>query len=111
MSYIKAKVLLPALAVAVAGIMMFGISNASAACGGSQVCAWTGNGFTGSEIFLACYPGSIPFSFPEARSLKNHCSIGQEFGWAEGGSTNWKFCMSPGGERPEPGRVNVERKC
>jgi hypothetical protein len=78
-------------------------------CVSGELCIWTGTFYTGSEGSLACYAGTIPLVFPEARSAKNRCGISQELGWSEGGSINWKFCMSPGGERPEPGRFNVYR--
>jgi hypothetical protein len=32
-------------------------------------------------------------------------------GWWDGSSVNWKFCMNPGGERPDPGRFNYVGGC
>lgn len=112
MNYVKMKTVVPLLVAAIAATVLVGGSQASGttlACGGSQVCAWEGSSYTGSERYLSCYMGSIPLLFPESRSAKNHCGISQEFGWSEGGSTNWKFCMNSGGERPDPGRFNTER--
>jgi len=98
---------------AVAGILLLGIHTSGARaenhCGTSEVCIWTGASYGGTEGRLACYVGTIPIGFPEQYSAKNRCSISQELGWNEGGSINWKICMNPGGERPEPGRLNVYR--
>ena len=86
---------------------------AAQACGGGQVCAWTGSFYSGSEWYLSCPGGptpSWPIGFPESYSAKNNCG-GQyiQIGWTEGGSTNWKACMNPGGDRPNPGRINTYR--
>lgn len=101
------------LLVVAAGLLMFNFQTSAAQaenkCTSGEFCAWSGTFYTGSEAFLACYKGSIPLSFPEMRSAKNRCGIAQELGWAEGGSINWKFCMNPGGERPDPGRFNTYR--
>ena len=100
------------LLAAVAGMLLLGIQASGARaenkCASGEVCAWTGTSYTGSEAFLVCPSGTGFEEFvPEMNSAKNRCS--GEFiriGWHEGGSTNWKACMSPGGERPEPGRFN-----
>lgn len=41
----------------------------------------------------------------ELNSAKDNCGVNVRIGWQEGG-TNWKACMNPGGERPNPGRFN-----
>ena len=90
-------------------ILMFGIrASAAQACSSGTLCAWTGSFYTGSESVLSC-PASTgsEFFIPEHNSAKNRCGgIYIRIGWAEGSSTNWKACMSPGGERPNPGRFN-----
>jgi hypothetical protein len=76
-----------------------------ATCEGGVVCVWTGTFYGGSEFNAGC-GGGTAFLGIELKSAKNHCSVNVRIGWEEGGSTNWKACMSPGGERPEPGRFN-----
>lgn len=104
--------LLLLLLAAVACVALFAshAPAAQASCGTNENCAWTGSFYTGAEYFLGCTtaPGWIAGT-PTIFSVKNHCGIFQEFGWQEGGSINWKACMSPGGERPNPGRLNVYR--
>ena len=74
-------------------------------CEGGKLCVWTGTFYTGSELNFGCSAG---FGYGgELLSAKNHCSVNVHIGWNEGGSTTWKACMSPGGERPEPGRFNL----
>lgn len=79
----------------------------AATCEGGKVCTWTGTFYGGNEYNPGCGGGSKFFPPLEMKSAKNHCSVNVRIGWEEGGSTNWKACMSPGGERPEPGRFNV----
>jgi hypothetical protein len=100
------------LAVAAAAALMLGIqASAAQACGGNQVCAWSGSFYGGSEYYIACPLSNFAFSIPEQYSAKNNCGgIYVRIGWAEGGSTNWKACMSPGGERPDPGRFNMYQR-
>jgi hypothetical protein len=74
-------------------------------CEGGKFCVWTGTFFTGEERNYGCFnPTGTNI---ELLSAKNHCSVNVRIGWAEGGTTNWKACLSPGGERPEPGRFNT----
>src|SRR6476646_2192552 len=97
------------LAAALVVVVMFGIrASAAQACAGGEVCAWPGAFYSGSQAFLVCPSGTgYELGSPEMNSAKNNC--GGEYiriGWAEGGPTNWKACMNPGGERPNPGRFN-----
>jgi hypothetical protein len=85
------------------------VAHAENKCTSGELCAWTGTFYSGTEWFLGCASGGFNISIPESRSAKNRCSVSQEIGWSEGGTINWKACMSPGGERPDPGRFNVYR--
>jgi Peptidase inhibitor family I36 len=100
------------LLMAVVAMLMFALHGSMAKaennCVSGELCAWTGTFYTGSEAYLSCPGGTgVEIFIPEMKSAKNRCS-GQyiRIGWAEGGFTNWKACMVPGGERPEPGRFN-----
>lgn len=74
-------------------------------CEGGKFCVWRGTFYTEEELNFGC-SASTATNF-ELRSAKNHCSVNVRIGWSEnGGPTNWKACMSPGGERPEPGRFD-----
>jgi len=105
-----ATVLLLLVVAASAFIVGFSASSATAEnlCKSGELCAWTETFYNGSEYFLAC-PNAVAEFFPEARSAKNRCGYSVELGWEEGGVINWKVCMNPGGERPEPGRFNRAR--
>lgn len=96
--------------------LMMGISGstsltakADAACVSGMPCAWTGANYTGSLASLVC---SSIGHFGAHRSAKNRCP-GQNIrmGWWNGSYINWKFCMSPGGNRPNPGRFNYIGVC
>jgi hypothetical protein len=97
--------------------LAFGIraSSALATCEAEVgFCTWTSPNYVGSAFQRVCLPfyGFWEDFNVEDKSAKNRCS-GQSYriGWTpEGGgqsSTNWKACLSPGGERPEPGRFNT----
>jgi hypothetical protein len=108
--------IMAALALAaVAAALLLGSSGRASAellenkCTSGEFCAWAGANYNGAERFLSC-PGSFPLPNAESFSAKNRCNVSVEIGWAEGGSTNWKACMKPGGERPEPGRFNTRRE-
>jgi hypothetical protein len=79
--------------------------SALAGCVGGVVCAWTTEGFVGEASWFGCAVEQTVFL--EFLSAKNHCSTNMDIGWKEGGSTNWKACMAPSGERPSPGRFNT----
>jgi hypothetical protein len=95
-------------AAAAALLIAFQGSNAKAeidaGCVSNAFCTWTGTFYTGEEDNKIC--GTSYATNFELRSAKNRCSMNVHIGWQEGGSTNWKACMAPGGERPEPGRFN-----
>jgi hypothetical protein len=101
------------LLIAAAAVFMLLSMQGSAAqaepdgtCEGGKFCVWTGTFYTGSEENWAC-SGFTTANF-ELLSAKNHCSVNVRIGWTEnGGPINWKACMSPGGERPEPGRFDT----
>ena len=99
------------LATAAAVALLLSIQGSTAraevndTCEGGKVCVWEGVSFNGQELNLNC-AGETSFVGIEKKAAKNHCSVNVRIGWQEGGSTNWKACMSPGGERPEPGRFN-----
>jgi|SRR5580700_220549 hypothetical protein len=92
--------------------LAFGIKAAAAqACAAeSGFCTWTGTFYGGGEVDYGCVSLGQWVDFnSERNSAKNRCP-GQYYriGWTpEGGSTSWKVCLSPGGERPEPGRFNT----
>jgi hypothetical protein len=102
------------LIVVLAGALTLGIqasaARAEGGCSSGQLCIWSGTFYTGSIGYLGCAtaPG-WNFSIPPSLSAKNRCSIPQEIGWRENGVINWKACMWPGGERPDPGRFNTYR--
>jgi hypothetical protein len=78
----------------------------AATCEGGKVCVWSGTFYNGEETNASCSTGSAWLGGIELKSAKNHCSVNVRIGWEEGGVTNWKACLTPGGERPEPGRFN-----
>lgn len=103
---------------AVFAVLMLGViggssltAKADAACGGGAFCPWAGNHFLGT--LHGNYTCSVAFGvgFPESFSAKNNCGNNVRMGWNESGFVNWKFCMSPGGERPTPGRINYAGPC
>jgi hypothetical protein len=118
--YRRSGALAVAIAIAVLGAAIIG-SNASAkvtepsseaapqsalaGCVGGVVCAWTTEGFVGEASWFGCSVEQTVFL--EFLSAKNHCGTNMDIGWKEGGSTNWKACMAPNGERPSPGRFNT----
>jgi hypothetical protein len=108
----RTRLVAAVLAAAAAAVFMLGIqASAAQACGSNQVCAWSGSGYSGGEYYIACPLSNFAFGIPEQNSAKNNCGgIYVRIGWAEGGATNWKACMSPGGERPDPGRFNVYQR-
>jgi hypothetical protein len=74
-------------------------------CIGGVVCASTTEGFVGEASRFGCeFEQTV---FLEFKSAKNNCGNNVDIGWKENGSTNWKACMAPGGERPSPGRFNT----
>lgn len=99
------------LTAAAALALLFSIQGSTAraevndVCEGGKFCVWEGVSYNGQEFNVNCF-GETSFVGIEKKSAKNHCSVNVRIGWQEGGSTNWKACMSPGGERPEPGRFN-----
>lgn len=100
------------VAAATMAVLVLGIgASAAQACGGAQACAWSGPFYTGGETYISCPLSNFALSIPESYSAKNNCGgVYIRIGWAEGGSTNWKACMSPAGERPDPGRFNVYQR-
>ena len=105
----KTRVVATLIVAVVAAILMLGIrASAAQACTGGEVCLWPGAFYAGSQSFGVC-PSTTGYEVwtPEMNSAKNNCG-GQNIriGWHEGGPTNWKACMNPGGERPNPGRFN-----
>jgi len=107
----RGRLMVVLLAAAAAVVLLFSIQDSSAraeldaTCEGGKVCVWTGTFYAGEEYNAGCGGGTAFLGF-ELKSAKNHCSVNVRIGWEEGGSTSWKACMSPGGERPEPGRFN-----
>jgi hypothetical protein len=100
-------VLLTAAAAVALLLLTQGSTARAATCEGGVFCVWTGTFYNGNEYNATCSGGSKFFPPLEMKSAKNRCGVNVHIGWEEGGSTNWKACMSPGGERPEPGRFNV----
>jgi hypothetical protein len=104
----KRGLILAALLSAAAALALVLSTQASTAqastCTSSVVCVWGGTFFSGEEINVSCgFESTASF---ELKSVKNHCGVNVRIGWQEGGSTNWKACIPPGGERAEPGRFN-----
>jgi hypothetical protein len=102
---------------AVLAVLMVGATGSSpltakadAACSGGAVCAFAGVHF---NSFINNYSCTVAFEYgiPETNSAKNNCGNNVRMGWNELGFTNWKFCMSPGGERTTPGRLNRVGPC
>jgi hypothetical protein len=99
------NVSLAAVAAVVLLFAFYGSAARAGTCIGERVCVWEGTFFNGEEFNAGC-GGGTAFLGIELKSAKNHCSVNVRIGWEEGGVTNWKACLSPGGERPEPGRFN-----
>jgi hypothetical protein len=96
---------LVAAAAAIALMLSIQAPSAQAAtCTSSVVCVWRGTFFSGEELNFSC--GFETWTTLELKSTKNHCGVNVRIGWEEGGTTNWKACVPPGGERAEPGRFN-----
>jgi hypothetical protein len=102
------RILAVLLAAAAAVALMLSIQASTAqagTCTGSAICVWYGTFFSGEEVTIAqC--GAETWASGELQSAKNNCGVNVRIGWLEGGTTNWKACMNPGGERPNPGRFN-----
>lgn len=83
-------------------------ARAEGGCISNRACTWTGTFYNGTEYNNGC-GGPTFFEGIELKSAKNRCSVNIHIGWeiAPESFTTWKACMSPGGERPEPGRFNV----
>ena len=75
-----------------------------AGCPGGQFCGYQFANFGGSYTTTPFCSGAGGVN--ESYSAKNNCGSPIRLGWSEGGGINWKFCMNPGGERPDPGRFN-----
>jgi hypothetical protein len=103
----RLKWVLLGAAAAVALLFSVQASTARAAtCEGGKVCVWEGTFYNLTEFNVTCGVNTFFGSGIELKSAKNHCSVNARIGWEEGGVINWKACLSPGGERPEPGRFN-----
>jgi hypothetical protein len=83
-------------------------ASADTNCYANKICGWSfanyaGNGYT---TVMDCNYGVVA-GIPESNSAKNRCGDrAATFGWSDGDYINWKFCMNPGGDRPDPGRFN-----
>lgn len=100
------------LAMLISGALMLSPQAPKAQAAGCEAgifCIWSGANYTGGFGQIPCYTPPEGFPIPESWSAKNRCGTWLEIGWKEGGSVNWKACMSPGGERPNPGRFNFWR--
>lgn len=108
---IRRRVIALMLTAAATVILLLSIQESTAraevddVCKGGVFCAFTGTFYSGEDSNFGCGGGFL-FPSTEWRAAKNNCSVNFRIGWYEGGTTNWKACMSPGGERPEPGRFN-----
>lgn len=103
----KGRVTLALLFCAVATVLTLVLATSAAkadmTCATANFCSWSGAGYTGAKDVKDCnYSGTIGTSF----SAKNRCGKSRMLGWSEGGGITWKFCMGPGGDRPDPGRFN-----
>ncbi|MBS1881621.1 MAG: hypothetical protein JSS97_01535 [Actinobacteria bacterium] len=80
-------------------------------CSTEMMCMWSGSGYSGTFYYGYCgAPENYEFGLGfEANSVKDHCGRSVRFGWREGGSTNWKFCINGSEERGSPGRFNEEK--
>jgi len=100
--------------IAVAGMLLIADQAPpaqAAGCESGWICAWSGSNYTGTLTGYGCPSAGDPnwYALLQAFSAKNRCSQSYEFGWFENGTVTWKFCMNPGGERPNPGRFNRVR--
>jgi hypothetical protein len=104
----RGRVTAALLTAAAAMILMLSIQASTAqagTCTGSAICVWYGTFFSGEEVTIPqC--GAESWASGELQSAKNNCGVNVRIGWQEGGTTNWKACVNPGGERPNPGRFN-----
>jgi hypothetical protein len=74
-------------------------------CYANKICTWDYSQYSGVKNVIDCSFGI--YSFSEDNSAKNRCGNRRaRFGWSDGDFINWKFCMNPGGDRPDPGRFN-----
>lgn len=80
------------------------VDEIDAGCESERHCTFYGTFYTSFDANHGC--GSSAATSGEWLSYKNHCGWNIRIGWLEGGTTNWKACVGPGGERPEPGRFN-----
>jgi hypothetical protein len=102
---------------AVTALLMLGVTGstpltakADAACSGGALCSFTGSHFGSFFNNYSCNV-FLGYSIHETWSAKNNCGNNVRMGWNESGFVNWKFCMSPGGERSTPGRLNYVGSC
>jgi len=102
----------------ITGALMLGVTGstpltakADAACAGGAWCPYAGNHFLGMQFGNYNCQVAFGVNFPESFSATNKCGNNVRMAWKEGPIINWKFCMSPGGERPTPGRINYAGPC
>jgi hypothetical protein len=88
-------------------------AGALAGCPGEKFCMFYGTGASGEEFAGFACPAGSEFTVigQEYQSARNNCpSNAGEVGWSENGSTNWKACVSAGGNaRTDTGRINSYR--
>jgi hypothetical protein len=108
----RARSMVLLLVAAAAVVLLLGTQESSAraegACNSGQFCVFQGTFYTGIGGGTFCPSSSEPESLSiEFLSAKNRCGSEHiRIGWKEGGTINWKACMDPAGERPNPGRFN-----
>jgi hypothetical protein len=100
--------LIGALLVGISGLTSYTAKADAVPCTNGMPCAFVGSYYFGDAYNIGC---SSVGHFGKATSAKNNCAWNIRMGWIEGGVLNWKFCMSPGGLRPDPGRFNYIGTC
>lgn len=104
----RGRIMAALLTAAAAMTLMLSIQASpaqAAGCTSSAICAWGGTNFSGAEVTIPHCAFETTFS-GEWNSVKNNCGVNVRIGWQEGGTTNWKACVPPSGERESPGRFN-----
>ena len=104
----KRRFIVALLLAVSAGVLMLGItgssSRADTSCPSGSFCAWRFQNYGGIRTSPPYCSGGGGIG--ENFSAKNRCGKAVRLGWSESGFINWKFCMNPGGDRPDPGRFN-----
>jgi hypothetical protein len=94
-------------------VMAWGLAVPSAladspGCPDGHVCWWSDTNFNGDRLAPDC--GVRTWEVAEKHSAKNRCNTPKrmDIAWLDGnGDLNYKACLDPGENRPDPGRFNI----